>query len=142
MNTKKQSNLKINECSKKDNQSKILKLLNEIDCGKMVLALSGFSICAPTLFPSISNISVNELISLIPTISHNLTSIGIVGLTSVSSYLFIDNVSEILKDINLGTKKETTKEFKKYSIIETSKDNSREIDIKRNKLVINLNKEI
>ena len=129
MNLKKQSNFKINEYSNKDNQSKILKLLNEIDYGKMVIGLSGLSVCLPHIFPSIS---VNQILSLIPSISNNAISLGLMGLGGISAYTVLDIITETLKDKNLETQKHTTKEIKENTIRE----------VNTNDLVVNLNKQL
>ena len=131
MKFKKQSNLKINEYSKRDNESKILKSLNEIDYGKMVIGLGGLSVCIPYMFPSIST---NQILSLIPTISSNIISLGLMSIGGISTYNLIDILSKSLKDKELETQK--------YEVKDTVKANVKETNTNTNDLILNLNKQL
>ena len=129
MKFKKQSNLKINEYSKRDNESKILKSLNEIDYGKMVIGLGSLSVCIPYMFPSIST---NQILSLIPTISSNIISLGLMSIGGISTYNLIDILSKSLKDKELETQK--------YEVKDTVKETN--TNTNTNDLILNLNKQL
>lgn len=126
MNLKKQSELKINKCNNcsRNNESiksEILKILNDMDYGKMVIGLGGLSVCIPYIFPSIP---VNQIMPFISNIPSAMLHTSLMGIAGISAYSFIEILVETLKD-------------KK---IEFNKDTTSEVDV--NDLITNMNKQL
>lgn len=123
MNLKKQSELKINECNNfsKKNESKMLKILNNMNYGKMGIGLGGLSVCIPYIFPSIP---VNQIMPFISNIPSAMLHTSLMGIAGISAYSFIEILAKMLKD-------------KK---IEFNKDATSEVDV--NDLITSMNKQL
>ena len=105
MNLKKQTELKINEYEgySKNNKSKILTAINEINYGKMGIGLAGLSVCIPYMFPSIS---LEQIIATLPNISNNLLSLGLMGISGITACGCMDILAEMLNNKKLDINKE------------------------------------